>query len=109
MRILNRDRDIFATMMLKGVLEQEAYGNIYKVYVVGTNCANVDDGLIVTTYNIIKQDGRGCTESTYAVLETPFDEGSQPIAFIAGRWAYAYIRDTNNTTRIWEQEEIQNV
>ena len=73
MRILNRDRDIFATMMLKGVSEQEAYGNIYKVYVVGTNCANVDDGLIVTTYNIIKQDGRGCTESTYAVLETPFE------------------------------------
>lgn len=41
MRILNRDRDIFATMMLRGVSEQKAYGNIYKVYVIGTNCANV--------------------------------------------------------------------
>ena len=103
MRILNRDRDIFATMMLKGVSEQEAYGNIYKVYVIGTNCANVDDGLIVTIYNIVKQDGRGCTKSTYAVLlETPFDEGPQPIAFIAGRCAYVSIRDINNTARIWE-------
>lgn len=102
MRILNRDRDIFATMMLRGVSEQKAYGNIYKVYVVGTNCANVEDGLIVTTYNIVKQDGRGCTESTYAVLETPFDEGSQPIAFIGGRWAYISIQDTIRTARIWE-------
>lgn len=102
MRILNRDRDIFATMMLRGVSEQKAYGNIYKVYVVGTNCANVDYGLIVTTYNIVKQDGRGCTESTYGVLETPFDEGSQPIAFIGGRWAYISIGDTIRTARIWE-------
>lgn len=101
MRIMNKDRDIFADMMNEGKTEVYAYGNIYKVYVVGSTYSGVDTGLIVSTYNIVKMDGRGCTENTYAVLETPIAERYGGIAFIAGRWAHIDRQDTN-TSRVWE-------
>lgn len=103
MRITNKDRDIFADMMISAKDKVYAYGNIYAVYIVGTNCIDMDvsDGLIITTYNIVKADGRGCTESTYAVLEMPVVDWAQPIVFIAGKWAYLD-RWESDVSRVWE-------
>lgn len=102
MRILNRDRDVFADLLTQGVAERDAYGNTYQAYLIGSNVV-VDTDLIVSTYNVIKSDRRGNTISTYAVVESalntthPVDD----VVFVAGKWAYAS-RWESEISRYWE-------